>query len=597
MTLVGSISGKVTDSSNVAAVNICVIAKDLTGNLVGFDFTDGNGNYTIRELETGNYVIQFEDCGPDEFVGEYYNDKPSFSTANPVAVTAGSVTPNINAQLTRAGSISGKVTDGSNNPANGICVTAYDFRGDPVQFASTDAGGNYTISGLAPASYRVRFRDCPPGNLAIEFYDDKPSLANAQPVAVAAGSVTQNINAQLVPGGSLSGTVTDGSGSPLSDVCVDAYASDGGLVSDSGYTDAGGNYTISGLKAGNYRVRFFDCGPLEFSDEYYNDKRSLATANPVTVTTGTVAANINAQLAPAGSISGTVTSSSGAVLENICVDAYDSNGEMVGDGRSVDSGVYVVRGLPTGSYRLRFHDCGSGLFTSEYYDDKASLAAANPVAVTAGSDTPGKDVELVPDTTPPDTVIDSGPSGTIKTNSATFTFSGSPADDTAKIQCKIDGEAFTDCTSPKAFSGLSDGPHTAAFRAEDAAGNQDPTPATRTFTVDATLPDPPDPPDVLKARISKVSASGPKKVRKGKKATYKVKVMNSGNAVAKGVNLKVSGKGVKGKKSIGNIPAGKSKSVKVKLKPKKPGKIKVSFKVTSKNAGGKTVKKKITIKK
>ena len=45
------------------------------------------------------------------------------------------------------------------------------------------------------------------------------------------------------------------------------------------------------------------------------------------------------------------------------------------------------------------------------------------------------------------------------------------------------------------------------------------------------------------------------------------------------------------------IEAGKTRTVKVKLKPKKPGKIKATFKVTSENAGGKTVKKKIKVKK
>ena len=93
------------------------------------------------------------------------------------------------------------------------------------------------------------------------------------------------------------------------------------------------------------------------------------------------------------------------------------------------------------------------------------------------------------DTTPPDTTIDSGPTGTIDTPEARFTFSGNPAGDTAKIQCRIDAGAFADCTNPKTFTGLSEGSHTAAFRAEDAAGNQDPNPATRTFTVDLTPPD------------------------------------------------------------------------------------------------------------
>ncbi len=192
------------------------------------------------------------------------------------------------------------------------------------------------------------------------------------------------------------------------------------------------------------------------------------------------------------------------------------------------------------------------------------------------------------DTTAPDTTIDSGPSGPITTDQATFTFSGDPAADTAKVQCQIDGEPFADCTSPTTFTGLSDGPHTASFRAEDAAGNQDATPATRSFTVDTT---------VYKAKISKVSVKGPSKVKKGKKANYKVKISNSGNADATGVRLKVSGKGLSFNTSVGKIAAGKTRTVKVKVKPKKPGKVKASFKVTSKNAGGKTVKKTITVKK
>ncbi|MBK5232905.1 MAG: DUF1573 domain-containing protein [Thermoleophilia bacterium] len=100
-----------------------------------------------------------------------------------------------------------------------------------------------------------------------------------------------------------------------------------------------------------------------------------------------------------------------------------------------------------------------------------------------------------------------------------------------------------------------------------------------------------------KAKISKVTVSGPAKVKKGKKATYSVKITNSGNATATGVRLKVSGRGVAFNTSVGKISAGKSRTVKVKLKPKKPGKIKATFKVTSKNAGGKSVKKTITVKK
>ena len=99
------------------------------------------------------------------------------------------------------------------------------------------------------------------------------------------------------------------------------------------------------------------------------------------------------------------------------------------------------------------------------------------------------------------------------------------------------------------------------------------------------------------AGFSKVEVSGPAKVRKGKKVTYQVRISNSGNAAATGVRLKVSGRGLRGKASVGAIQGGNARTVKVKLKFKKPGKVKATFKVTSSNAGGKTVTKKITVNK
>ncbi len=274
------------------------------------------------------------------------------------------------------------------------------------------------------------------------------------------------------------------------------------------------------------------------------------------------------------------------------------------------------------------------------------------------------------DTTAPDTTIDSGPTGTITFDEATFTFSGDPNVDIAGLECRIDGEPFADCTSPKTFTGLSEGSHTAEFRAEDTAGNQDPTPATRTFTVDTTAPvttidsgpsgtittneatftfssseagssfecgidgggfSPCSSPKtypglsdgphrfavraideagntdlsqlareftvdttVYKAKIGKVKVKGPAKVKKGKKATYKVRVTNSGNAAATGVRLKVSGKGISFNPRSASIPAGKTRTVRVNAQARRPGKIGATFKVTS-SAGGKTVKKRITV--
>jgi hypothetical protein len=199
---------------------------------------------------------------------------------------------------------------------------------------------------------------------------------------------------------------------------------------------------------------------------------------------------------------------------------------------------------------------------------------------------------MAQDTSAPTATIDSGPGETTDDPTPTIAFS---ADEPVTFDYRIFGQgrtapAFSACSGPGAThtpsSALANGDYTFEVRATDESANFHI--AARDFTVDAP---------VGKAKIGKVSVKGPSKVRKGKKATYRVKVSNSGNIDATGVKLKVKGKGVRLKTSVGKVAAGKTRTVKLKLKPKKPGKVKLTFKVTSSNAGGKSTKKKITVKK
>ena len=87
------------------------------------------------------------------------------------------------------------------------------------------------------------------------------------------------------------------------------------------------------------------------------------------------------------------------------------------------------------------------------------------------------------DISPPETTINSGPAATTSSTSATLTFS---ANEASSFSCSVDGSPFTACNSPVTLGGLAPGSHTFQAQATDLAGNTDPTPATRNWTVTAT---------------------------------------------------------------------------------------------------------------
>ena len=80
--------------------------------------------------------------------------------------------------------------------------------------------------------------------------------------------------------------------------------------------------------------------------------------------------------------------------------------------------------------------------------------------------------------------ITSGPANPTSSTSATFAFSHSAA--FPSYECQIDGGAFSACTSPKTYTGLSVASHTFGVRAIDADGTRTAT-ATSTWTI-ATAP-------------------------------------------------------------------------------------------------------------
>ena len=125
------------------------------------------------------------------YVAQYYDDKPTKQLADPVAVSAGSTTPDINAEMHEGGKISGTVIDATSKaPIGEINVC--------------------TLIGLRAGSYRIQFSagEGDPSYVS-QYYDGQSSWEDADMVPVAVEATTSSIDVEMHKGGKISGTVID----------------------------------------------------------------------------------------------------------------------------------------------------------------------------------------------------------------------------------------------------------------------------------------------------------------------------------------------------------------------------------------------------
>ena len=115
----------------------------------------------------------------------------------------------------------------------------------------------------------------------------------------------------------------------------------------------------------------------------------LAGLLPALVVAVAVAADAGAQ-ASEGSIAGRVVDESGAPLAGVCFlrRAPLPSRRAAGGTRPGADGTYKMDQVPSGSYRVAFYRCydDSRNLLYQYYRDKPTFAAADPVTVSSGSD-------------------------------------------------------------------------------------------------------------------------------------------------------------------------------------------------------------------
>ena len=301
--------------------------------------------------------------------------------------------------------VSGTVTGPTGVPLRGITVTVFQ---EAAPFASgetlTDTAGGYYVGGLPPGTYKVAFED-PNGEYFEEFWNDTTVLASATPLVTVTDQTVVNINAALAvnpaggtepPGTDASGVVRNAAGKPLSGIRVDALTTtpdiDDAALVDIDYTDSQGRYFLTNLNGDNqFKFVYNDqdlavYGELPYLTEWYKDRRTYNTADPITVA-GTKVTGLDVVLQQSGGIQGTVTNEAGVGLPFSNIEMIDVNGNYLGSAIGDADGFYEFGNLRPGTYYVHYA-FGSTFehaqFVPEWFDDAAIQEDATAVVVEEG---------------------------------------------------------------------------------------------------------------------------------------------------------------------------------------------------------------------
>jgi protocatechuate 3,4-dioxygenase beta subunit len=395
------IGGTVVSPAGDPVPDASVTAYDATTEgFEAFTQTDDKGNF---RLNVGTDPVKLRFSG-GAYAVEWYNDKPTFATADPVAGTAAGVSVGV-VTLGVGGAITGQVTSDAGVPLEFVRVTAE--QGGSQTSDLTDKNGVYVVKYLDPGAYTVRYSD-PIQEYAGEYHDNAPSSATATPVDVGVNQVV-TVNANLTPlpaqpakTAEVTGTVKDELGAPVVGAVVEAYTTPAAgerLVVEETRSNRAGVYVLDDLDqvAGENQFKLSgeafeqgDDNAFALFPRWFGGQQSYDRAAPVTTTPPTpVAADI--VLARAGGIAGSVKGVAGLPIAG-SVGVLSSDGSYSsGTGTKPDK-TFEMRSLPAGTYKVSFSD-GQGFHAPEWWKD-STFSEATEITVTPGQLTGGLDAVL-----------------------------------------------------------------------------------------------------------------------------------------------------------------------------------------------------------
>ena len=301
----GSISGSVKNLQGQPIEGAYLFALPLAemkgepqddDNRYGKAVTDQNGRYLITGLKSDNYAVQLELWTPWSHTYLCYNQKTNPTEADPVPVTTGRETTGIDFTvdfIMPKAVLTGSVIDASGAPIENAYIGVMSVDADrwAYGYATSDRNGYYRISELPDRRYYVSAGVQSGPQYVSRWWPDAESLENAQAVyisesAPAVADFTLPID---IGKSSIAGRITDIDGKPLpwATITVSPAEPDndaGSMVSSIwawGYADEMGNYLVSQLPAGEYKVYAAYWEEMNFGEQWWDQKHSQEGADVI----------------------------------------------------------------------------------------------------------------------------------------------------------------------------------------------------------------------------------------------------------------------------------------------------------------------------
>ncbi|HNS72871.1 MAG TPA: FlgD immunoglobulin-like domain containing protein [bacterium] len=441
------ITGHITVDGEAPIYPVTVVAFDSMGYYRGDSddwYTSSTGKYSILNLPPGEYYLL---TVSDRYVDEIYNNlilpldaRETWRLAEKVTVSENQMTAGIDFELQKGAELSGMIFREDGSPVQGMTLSfVFTSPDSPVPVYSletTTDDGFFIINVPLVGDYRLSVQVVGEGSPQT-WYPNQAAWAAGQIVALSAYDTSlSNLDFILAPlpvgviPGSISGNYRWSDTDQLISIATAFlfHAEDSSLADFKlGFL---GSYMFPAVAPGEYIVYVDDqlgnlIGGVNYLGQFYSGAQTPGAATRITVREGEEVVLNDIVLQPGGTLTGTVKSAEGKVLDDVWVLAIDAsltelklepwlNNLHLFIGKADAKGIYSIAGVPTGHYLLRTisdtlinenllnlikitSGAHAGEVVDEWYGGGPNLfnaGSAAAVAVTAPYETAGIDFVL-----------------------------------------------------------------------------------------------------------------------------------------------------------------------------------------------------------